>query len=143
MQADIHIDFYFDNVDIEGFDKERILDQLMRVLREEGAEEGMIQYVFCDDDKMLAINQQYLNHDTLTDIITFGYHEELGGISGDIYISYPRVLENAENYGEERGKELLRVMIHGVLHLLGYEDQTAADKERMRAKENYYLSLQA
>lgn len=101
---------------------------------------GEIAYVFCSDDYLLSLNKEYLNHDTLTDIITFNYCEG-NQIHGDIFISIERVKENAVIYNTTFEKELHRVMIHGILHLLGYNDKTAKEKELMRTKENFYLTL--
>lgn len=102
---------------------------------------GELNYIFCDDTYLLKINREYLNHDTLTDIISFDY--TIGKqINGDIYISIDRIKENAKLYKTTFYNELLRVMIHGVLHYCGYKDKTDADKKIMRSKEDYYLSLQ-
>jgi probable rRNA maturation factor len=110
------------------------------VLDEEERELGEINYIFCDDDYLLDINIKNLKHNTLTDIISFDY--SLGKVvSGDIYISYERIRENAEALEVLFEDELHRVMIHGILHYCGYKDKTAADKQMMRSKEDYYLSL--
>jgi probable rRNA maturation factor len=110
------------------------------VLDEEEKELGEINYIFCDDDYLLDININILKHNTLTDIISFDY--TLGTvISGDVYISYERVRENAEKLAVIFEDELHRVMIHGLLHYCGYQDKTEADKQMMRSKEDYYLSL--
>lgn len=102
---------------------------------------GELNYIFCDDTYLLKINREYLNHDTLTDIISFDY--TIGKqINGDIYISIDRIKENAKLYKTTFYNEFLRVMIHGVLHYCGYKDKTDADKKIMRSKEDYYLSLQ-
>ena len=90
---------------------------------------------------MLGINQEYLNHDTLTDIITFNNADEKGIIESDIFISITRVQENAEQLNFLMKDELHRVMVHGVLHLLGYDDKSDVLKQLMRNKEDYYLSL--
>ena len=100
----------------------------------------MLGYVFCSDDFLLEINQQFLKHDTLTDIVTFDYTEGKL-LNGEIYISTDRVAENAEEFGVSFNTELRRVIIHGVLHMCGYGDKTEEDKEHMRAKENQYLDL--
>ena len=99
-----------------------------------------LSYIFCTDDYLHNINLTYLNHDTYTDIITFDYTEK-NQISGDIFISIDRVKENAVTYRKTFENELHRVIIHGVLHLLGYKDKTADEAETMRAKEDFYLSL--
>lgn len=109
-------------------------------LDQEAKEMGELNYIFCDDTYLLDINIKTLNHNTLTDIISFDY--SLGKvISGDIYISYERVRENAANLHQEFRDELHRVMIHGVLHYCGYKDKSEDEKQLMREKEDYYLSL--
>jgi rRNA maturation RNase YbeY len=102
---------------------------------------GEINFIFCSDDYLLSINQQYLQHDTLTDIITFDYSKGLKNvpISGDIFISVERVKENAARFSKTIEDELHRIMIHGVLHLLGYKDKTKADKQEMTRQEDLYL----
>lgn len=100
-----------------------------------------INYIFCSDTYLLEINQQYLNHDTYTDIITFDNSDEPQTINGDIFISIPRVEENANKFDVQFEDELHRVLIHGVLHLLGYKDKTPSEKTLMREKENTYLNL--
>lgn len=110
------------------------------VLDEEGRELGEINYIFCDDDYLLEINTKTLKHNTLTDIISFDY--SLGNVvSGDIYISYDRVRDNAAGLGINFNDELHRVMIHGVLHYCGYKDKSEDEKKLMRSREDYYLSL--
>jgi probable rRNA maturation factor len=99
-----------------------------------------INYVFCSDPFLLRINQDYLGHNTLTDIITFDESDK-NTIAGEIYISIDRVAENAHKYGVDFLVELRRVMIHGVLHLCGFKDKKADDKTLMREKERAYLSL--
>ncbi len=99
-----------------------------------------ISYVFCTDDYLLEINQNHLNHDTYTDIITFDYSEgDL--ISSEIYISVDRVKENSKSFTHSFTDEMHRVIIHGVLHLIGYKDKTESEAQTMRGKEDYYLSL--
>ncbi len=101
---------------------------------------GEINYVFCDDDFLLKINQDYLNHDTYTDIITFDYRVGRELFS-DIYISTDRVKENAEKFEVSFENELKRVMAHGILHLCGYSDATDAEKKIMREKENEKIDM--
>lgn len=97
-------------------------------------------YVFCSDDFLLEINQQFLDHDTLTDIVTFDYTE--GTIlNGEIYISTDRVADNAKDFNVDFDTELRRVIIHGLLHMCGYGDKTEDEKTRMRSKEDEYLAL--
>lgn len=121
-------------------EEEKLSDWVSFVLDQEGRELGEINYIFCDDDYLLEINVKTLNHNTLTDIISFDY--TVGDvISGDIYISYDRVLENAEKLGLDFREELHRVMVHGILHYCGYHDKVEKDRLVMRSKEDYYLSL--
>lgn len=101
---------------------------------------GDISVIFCSDGYLLDINKRYLRHDYFTDIITFDYTEG-DRLSGDLFISVDTVRENAEEYGSDFEQELCRVMVHGVLHLIGYDDHTPDDIALMRSKEDYYLSL--
>lgn len=98
-----------------------------------------IEYVFCSDDFLLSLNQQYLNHDTYTDILTFTLSLPREPIFAEIYISIDRIIENADTLSRPFEEELSRVMIHGLLHLCGYEDLTPVEKLNMRAKEDFYL----
>jgi probable rRNA maturation factor len=98
-----------------------------------------INFVFCSDDYLLELNQQFLQHDTYTDIISFDYSEKQGPLNGEIYISVDRVKDNASNLGLSFRQELHRVIFHGVLHLCGYKDKLKGDKQRMREKEDFYL----
>ena len=101
---------------------------------------GEINYIFCDDDYLHDINVKYLNHNTLTDIISFDY-SEFDTISGDIFISIDRVRENAQNFNIDFSQELLRVMAHGILHYCGYKDKSESDVLLMREKENEKIEL--
>ena len=101
---------------------------------------GDISVIFCSDNYILDVNQKYLQHDYFTDIITFDYCEG-DRLSGDLFISIDSVRENALEYGTDFSDELNRVMVHGILHLIGYDDHTEEDIAMMRKKENYYLSL--
>jgi rRNA maturation RNase YbeY len=105
------------------------------VISSEGFQVGEINYIFCDDSYLNKINQEFLNHDAFTDIISFDY--TLGKeVGGDIFISIERVLENAEKFNEVFETELHRVMIHGILHFMGYKDKTKKEKTLMRTKED-------
>lgn len=97
-----------------------------------------LNFIFCNDEYLLKKNQEFLNHDTLTDIITFDYSENQA-ISGDIFISVQRVKENAITFAEPFDVEMRRIMIHGVLHLVGYKDKSMEDKRIMTEKENFYI----
>lgn len=101
--------------------------------------ESELNYIFCTDDFLLQLNQQFLNHDTLTDIITFDLSEQEGVLRGEIYISTERVHENAPKYHTTYDDELHRVIFHGALHLCGFKDKTKKDREVMRAKEDECL----
>lgn len=117
---------------------------LTKVIEAEGAIPGDISIAFCSDDYMLQTNRQFLEHDYLTDIITFDYCETRGGkriISGDLAIGVDCVRGNAELFGTGFDRELKRVIVHGVLHLLGYKDKKKPDQAVMRSKEDTYLSL--
>jgi rRNA maturation RNase YbeY len=108
------------------------------VIKSEGFKEGVINYIFCDDDYLLKLNQDFLNHDTFTDIISFDY--TLGKeIHGDIFISIDRVFENAKDFQVDFQTELHRVMVHGVLHYCGHNDKTSKETQLMRLKENHYM----
>ena len=121
-------------------EKERIASWVERVVLMYHKFPGDIQYVFCDDTFLAEMNQQYLQHDTLTDIITFNYNSG-HYISGDIFISIDRIKENAATYKTTIEDELHRVMIHGILHLCGLNDKTAKDKKLMQEKENEALEI--
>jgi rRNA maturation RNase YbeY len=110
------------------------------VILSENKKEGDINYIFCDDDFLLDINQQYLDHDTLTDIISFDY--SVGNeLHGDIFISTERVAENAQDFGVSFSEELLRVLSHGVLHYCGYKDKSETDELLMRSKEDEKIRM--
>lgn len=115
-------------------------DWIKRVVKEEGKLLGNLAYIFCSDEFLLELNKKFLNHDTLTDIITFPFNEN-GDVEAEIYISIPRIKENAIEREIELENELKRVMIHGVLHLLGYGDETEAEQEEMRRMEDKYLEM--
>jgi probable rRNA maturation factor len=117
-----------------------IADWLSKVIISENKKEGDINYIFCDDDYLLEINQQYLDHDTLTDIISFDY--SVGNeLHGDIFISIDRVRENAEDFNVSFEEELKRVMVHGVLHYCGFKDKTDEDEKAMRLKEDQKIKM--
>jgi rRNA maturation RNase YbeY len=121
-------------------EEEHYVEWLSRVIDSEAKKEGEINYIFCDDNYLLEINQQYLNHDTLTDIISFDY--SIGNeLHGDIFISVERVRENAVDFAVSFEDELRRVMAHGVLHYCGFKDKTEEDEQIMRAKEEEKMQL--
>ena len=132
--------FYFEDTDFKLRHKTRIKEWLRLVAESEVFTLGNISVIFCSDNYILDINQKYLHHDYFTDIITFDYSEG-GRISGDLFISVDSVRENSVEYGTEFEDELHRVIVHGILHLIGYDDHTEDEIKTMRSKEDYYLSL--
>jgi rRNA maturation RNase YbeY len=132
--------YYNSETDFTLDNQEKITTWIENTIKEEGYQIEEISYIFCNDTYLLEKNIAYLNHDTLTDIISFDY--SVGKIiSGDIFISIERVKENAQEFNVSFLDELHRVIIHGILHYCGYKDKTSDQKEVMRSKENYYLSL--
>lgn len=120
--------------------KPQLSDWIQFTLDSEGKELGELNYIFCDDNYLHDLNVKTLSHNTLTDIISFDYTQGLL-VSGDVFISYERVLDNANDFDLKFKDELHRVMIHGVLHYCGYKDKLDDEKQVMREKEDYYLSL--
>ncbi len=132
--------YYCEDVKFELKDKRFVSRWLKLVAGSEIRKLGDISVIFCSDNYILDVNMRYLQHDYFTDIITFDYCEG-DVLSGDLFISIDSVRENALYYGAEFLDELHRVIVHGLLHLIGYDDHTDAEKKEMRAKEDYYLSL--
>jgi len=132
--------YFFEDVKFEYKDRRFNNSWLKLVSESEIRQLGEINIIFCSDPYILNINLQYLGHDYFTDIITFDYCEGKR-ISGDLFISIDSVRENAAFYGTDFNEELHRVIVHGVLHLIGYDDHTEEDIAQMRSKENYYLEL--
>ena len=126
--------------DFELPNEDEISNWLSYVILSENKKEGDINYIFCNDDYLVEINQQYLAHDTLTDIISFDY--SVGNeLHGDIFISIERVRENAQDFKVSFEEELKRVMVHGILHYCGYKDKSSEDEIMMREKENEKIKL--
>lgn len=132
---------YFNEDIVFQFKGKQLNNRWLRLVAESEIKRiGDISIIFCSDNYILDINLKYLQHDYFTDIITFDYCE--GAIlNGDLFISIDSVRENAEFYGVEFQDELDRVIVHGILHLIGYDDHTDEDIKTMREKENYYISL--
>ena len=135
------IRFFSEDIKLLLKNKAQLRDWFIATAKKEGANIKGLNYVFCSDTYLLEMNQSYLNHDTYTDIITFDNSETDDVIQGDIFISVERVRENAQTFGINEQDELHRVMIHGLLHLLGYGDKSKAEKAKMTEKENHYLAL--
>lgn len=133
------IHFFEEDIKLKLNNKREVKQWLKSVVELEGYKLTELNYIFCSDSYLLEMNINYLNHNTLTDIITFDNSEKEGVIVGDIFISIERVEENAKKFNVEFNTELCRVMVHGVLHLLGYKDKQKKEKEKMREMENYYL----
>jgi probable rRNA maturation factor len=133
------IQFFEEDIAYKLKNKTAVRKWITSTIKAEGYNLQELTYVFCSDNYLLGINQQYLDHDTYTDIITFDNSEEEGIIVGDIFISIERIKENAAKFAVTEAQELHRVMVHGALHLLGYTDKSAADKKKMTLKEDHYL----
>jgi rRNA maturation RNase YbeY len=134
------INFYSEEIPFKMREIKAKRAWIFNCIHNEGKETGDISFVFCNDEFLHKMNLQYLNHDTLTDVITFDYSEDRI-VSGDIFISIPRVKENATLYSKGFTDELNRVIIHGVLHLCGYKDKSSKDQKLMRQKEDENLLL--
>ncbi len=135
------INFYLEDASYQLKKKKLIRKWILATISHEKAEIDNISYIFCTDSYLYKLNTEYLNHDTLTDIITFQYNSPDEAIQSDIFISIERVKENAKLYNQRLLDEVHRILIHGTLHLLGYKDKSDNEKAEMTAKENYYLSL--
>jgi rRNA maturation RNase YbeY len=135
-----NIKFFNENIRFTLKNKEIIRQWISKTIKSEGFKKvGELSLIFCDDEYLLSINQQYLDHDTYTDIITFDNSEDEEVISGDIFISIDRIKENASLFKVEESHELHRVIIHGILHLCGYLDHSKEEKKLMTEKEEQYL----
>jgi probable rRNA maturation factor len=135
------VEFDFQNLDEFPFPEEQFRKWIFSIIEKENKKPGNLSYIFLSDDELLEMNKQYLDHDDLTDIITFDYSEDFGDISGDIFISIDRVRENANLYSITFLEELARVLAHGVLHICGYGDKSEEDQKVMRDRENHYLRM--
>ena len=133
--------FFSENKNFKISNKKEIRVLLKKICKKENKKISFINYVFCSDNRLLEINKKYLNHTSLTDVVTFDFSTNKKNIEGDVYISIDRVKENAKKYKETFKKELLRIIIHGLLHLIGFLDKTKEEKNTMTLKENEYLSL--
>ncbi len=134
------INFFTEDIQYTLKQKTKIRSWISATVAEEGYKLAELNFILCSDEYLLRINQDYLQHDDYTDVITFDNSEELKTIVGDIFISVDRIKENAEQFNSDTHTELCRVMIHGTLHLLGYKDKTKAAKTQMTAKEDFYLA---
>ena len=133
--------FFCEDVDFKLKNSRKTISWIKDSIKNENKVPGELNFIFCSDNHLLQMNLDYLQHNTFTDIITFDTSEDKGLISGDIFISIDRVTDNAFKFKKELDNELHRVIIHGVLHLIGYSDKTVNKKSIMRGKEDAYLSL--
>jgi probable rRNA maturation factor len=133
--------FFSEEINFNLPKKKKTKEWINKILLVENKELGNLNFVFCSDKYLCEINLKYLNHDFLTDIITFDFSEKSNEISGDLFISIERVKENSRTYNSSFISELYRVIGHGVLHLIGYNDKTPEEALIIRSKEDYYLSL--
>ena len=134
------IQYFNEEVPLPKLKKRKSTNWIKDTIQAEGKRVGGISFIFCSDNYLLEVNKNYLDHDYFTDIITFDYVEGFL-ISGDIFISVDRVLDNSVEFKTTFENELNRILIHGVLHLLGYKDKDKKDKLLMTEKENIYLKL--
>lgn len=141
MPARRAVSCFFNGVKQIPIDREELNRWVVLIAEHYQVTVKKLQLIFCSDEELLLLNKEYLDHDTLTDIITFPYHEPGNPIEGELYISLDRVNENAADMGLEPREELDRVIAHGLLHMIGYQDHTKAQKEVMRRQENYCLTL--
>lgn len=135
------INFFNEDVSFKPVNPLKTKRWIKGVIEHAGAELNEINYIFCSDEYLLEVNKEHLDHDYFTDIITFDNSEEEGIIEADIFISIDRVKENALNENKSFDDEMRRVLVHGVLHLLGYEDSTDDLKKAMRQTEDENLAL--
>jgi probable rRNA maturation factor len=134
------IRFFEEDITYNLKNKTAVRHWITETIQAEGYKLKELSYIFCSDSYLLQINQQYLSHDTFTDIITFDNSDIDKVIMGDIFISIDRIRENALKFNSNETNELHRVIIHGALHLLGYKDKTPAAKQKMTEKEGFYLN---
>ncbi len=134
------ISYTTDGVEMPSFDTQRIENWIVSVARGFGKTVGAVTYIFCNDDKILEVNRKYINHDYYTDIITFDYSRPMR-ISGDVFISLDTVRSNAILLGKTYDNELMRVIIHGILHLCGVNDKGPGEREIMERHEDEALAL--
>lgn len=133
------IEFHFE-LDFQLNNEPKYSDWVYRILASEGFEAGQIDYIFCTDEYLHKLNKEYLNHDTFTDIITFDYTKGVV-VSGDVFVSVDRVKDNAQRFDVDVNNELLRVMSHGLLHLMGYGDKKDEEVIIMRSKEDEKIKM--
>jgi len=132
--------FFNEGVNYTLKNKKKLRKWIIDSIMAENYQPGIINIIFCSDKELIAINKKYLEKDYLTDVITFDMSEIESEVSGDIFISVERVRENAKRFSQSIEKEMNRIVIHGVLHLVGYNDSSKEEKQLMVVKENFYLT---
>lgn len=133
--------FFNEDINFKFQDKNKFKSWLKKVADKEGFTIGQLNYIFCSDEYLHKINLEYLDHDTYTDIITFDNSEDESTIEGDIFVSIDRIRENSQTLNTVFEEEIKRVIIHGLLHLCGYDDHTSEDKAEMRKLESEYILI--
>ncbi|HXH19480.1 MAG TPA: rRNA maturation RNase YbeY [Chitinophagales bacterium] len=141
--------FHTEDVSFRLKNAARVKRWIQRVIQSEKKKPGSLNFIFCSDDYLLSLNRKYLKHDYYTDVLSFDFSNDERTVSGDVYISIDRVLENSAKFAKRKKSaslqanenELHRVMIHGVLHLLGYDDTTVSARKKMRQKEESCLMM--
>ena len=136
----MNIDFNFEDVNFDLPDEKSLCDWIDFAVKHEHCFTGNLSYIFCSDEYLWEMNKKYLGHDYYTDIITFDYVED-NYVSGDMFVSIDRVEDNAKMFNVSRETELLRVLIHGVLHLVGYDDLTDEQEAEIHRKEDFYIDI--
>ncbi len=131
--------FFNEEIDLPEFDEQKVIEVYKTIAHDHEETIDYINVIFCSDEYLLSVNQEYLQHDYYTDIITFDYSED--EIASDIFISVDRIAENAKEFNVTFQHELHRILIHGMLHLVGYEDKEDDSKAEMTAEEDHYLTL--
>ena len=135
------VSFYSADVSIPIKHRAKVRKLIIHLFAEERTPLQTLSFIFCSDKYLLRLNKKHLNRDYYTDVITFDISNPSEQMVGEVYLSTERIKENAKAYNETYEKELLRVMIHGALHLCGYKDKTTVAEKKMRVKEEYYLQL--
>ncbi len=135
------INFFKENTKYNLQNKKELKELVESVCKKEGKKLVCLNLILCNDDYLKEINKKHLNKTYYTDVISFDFKEEENSVEGDVYVSVDRTKENAKNFNSKHQIELFRVIIHGLLHLIGYNDKTKKEKEIMTRKENKYISL--
>ncbi|GAB2543386.1 rRNA maturation RNase YbeY [Rufibacter soli] len=138
---ELPIEFFAEEVEFEVKNESKVKEWLFEIISENSFEVESLNYIFCSDEYLHQMNVEYLDHDTLTDVITFDNSDIEGVIEGDVFISIDRIVDNAATFNTSTEKELHRVMAHGLLHLLGFDDKTPEKQAIMRSKEEECLAL--